>query len=181
MTDKDIIEHSLVLMRGCTRAVRRALPNTDPELIGGFFANLLDLWETGRQLDRELQRLVKFRFPRDKDKLYDVLIWIDATQVDMGSYWIDEVKKDGAKLRRALDKLEREERKSGAPRDPKSRRRRNRSGAGKGESSKVDFELRPAQKTELERRLRTFDRDRSGAVTWKQLRSELKRRSRRVT
>jgi hypothetical protein len=101
-----LIERSLALMRKAICVVKEALPDTDPELIGGFFADLLDLWETGQKLDKELHRLTKLRFPEDREHLYDILIWISAIQVDMGSYWIGEVKKDIPKLLRALDKSE---------------------------------------------------------------------------
>ena len=97
-------------MRRAIRVVKEALPNTDPELIGGFFANLLDLWETGQKLDKELHKLTKLRFPQDRERLREVLIWVSANQMDMASYWTAEVKKDLQKLLAALDKLEREPR-----------------------------------------------------------------------
>ncbi len=175
MTDKDVIKQSLLLMRSCIAVVKKALPDTDPELIGGFFADLLDLWETGQQLDRELQKLKKFRFPRDREKLYDILIWIDAIQVDMASYWINEVKRDGAKLRRALDRLEREEDKKGRRASSASWQegKRTADAAGKARS---DGQLTAAHKTELVKRLNALDRDRVHSTTWKQLRAELARR-----
>jgi hypothetical protein len=98
------------LLTTVTRTIERALPDTDRELIGGFCADLLDLWETGQKLDKELRKLKKLRFPRDRESLGDVLSWIAAIQIDMASYWIGEVKKDLPKLRRALDKLERKPR-----------------------------------------------------------------------
>lgn len=109
-TDRALIQRSLHLMRRAIRVVRKALPDTDPELIGGFFANLLDLWETGQELDKELHNLAKLRFPRERERLRHVLLWIEAIQLDMGSYWIGEVKKDLPKLLTALDKLERKTR-----------------------------------------------------------------------
>jgi hypothetical protein len=102
-----LIEQSLLLMRKAICVVKEALPDTDPEVIGGFFADLLDLWETGQKLDKELHNLTKLRFPQDRERLRDILIWISAIQVDMASYWIGEVKKDLPRLLRALDKLER--------------------------------------------------------------------------
>jgi hypothetical protein len=105
-----LIERSLVLMRKAICVVQEALPDTDPELIGGFFANLLDLWETGQKLDKELHRLAKLQFPQDREHLHDILIWIDAIQIDMGSFWISQVKKDIPKLLRALDKADRKSR-----------------------------------------------------------------------
>jgi hypothetical protein len=109
-TDHALIRRSLRLMRRAIRVVGEALPDTDPELIGGFFANLLDLWETGQKLDKKVKEISRLRFPRDRERLYHILIWVDATQVDMASYWTAEVKKDLPKLLRALDRLERKPR-----------------------------------------------------------------------
>ena len=100
------MEKSLQLMRTATRVFKEALPETDPELIGGFFADLLDLWETGQKLDKELLKLQELRLPEDRERLRDILIWISAIQVDMASYWIDQIRKDLPKLMRELDKLE---------------------------------------------------------------------------
>ena len=95
------------MMRPAIQTLTTALPATDPELIGGIFANLLDLWETGQKLDKELRKLKKLRLPKDRETLRSTLQWIDAIQLDMASYWIDEIKKDLPKLLKALDKLER--------------------------------------------------------------------------
>ena len=109
-------------MRQAIRVVKEALPDTNPELIGGFFADLLDLWETGQTLDEKVKEICKMRFPRDRERLHDVLIWIEAIQLDMASYWIGEVKKDSPKLLRALDKLERKPPTSKQKRKPASAR-----------------------------------------------------------
>jgi hypothetical protein len=106
-TDHALLERSIHLLRRASSVVKKALPDTDPELIGGFFANLLDLWETGQKLDKELQKLTKLRMPHDRERLRDILLWIEAIQLDMGSFWIREVKKDMSKLYKALDRLER--------------------------------------------------------------------------
>jgi hypothetical protein len=109
LRDKDyqagqvLVQQSLHQMHAAIRAVKEALPDTDPELIGGFFADLLDLWETGQKLDKELHKLTELRFPQDRERLRDILIWISASQIDMASYWIGEIKKDLPKLLRALD------------------------------------------------------------------------------
>jgi hypothetical protein len=84
--------------------LRSALPATEPEVIGGICADLFDLWETGQKLDKELKKLTTLRFPRDQQRLRDTLVWIDAIQLDMASYWIGEVRKDLPKLFKALDR-----------------------------------------------------------------------------
>ena len=99
---------SLELMRSAINLLTAAMPEADPELIGGIFANILDLWETGQKLDRGLQKLSKLQLPRDCAQVRNILLWIEAIQLDMGAYWIREVKKDLPKLLRALDRLERQ-------------------------------------------------------------------------
>ncbi len=106
-TDHALIQRSVGLMRVVIRTLKTALPETDPELIGGVCAHLFDLWETGQKLDKELQELTKLRFPQDRERLRRTLLWIEAIQLDMASFWIREVKKDLPKLLQALDKLER--------------------------------------------------------------------------
>ena len=109
-TDHALGQKSVRLMRRVIRVLKEALPNTDPELIGGICADLFDLWETGQTLDNKLKEVCKLRLPRDRERLQDVLIWIEAIQLDMGKYWIGEVKKDLPKLLEALDRLERKPR-----------------------------------------------------------------------
>jgi len=105
--DHALSKRTLRLLRRVMRVLMAALPDTDQELIGGVCADLLDLWQTGQTLDKKLRELCHFRFPRDRARLQDALVWIEAIQLDMASYWIGEVKKDLPKLLKALDKLER--------------------------------------------------------------------------
>jgi hypothetical protein len=65
-TDHALIRRSVRLMDRDIRVVKGALPDTNPELIGGLFANLLDLWETGQTLDKKLKEICNLRFPRDR-------------------------------------------------------------------------------------------------------------------
>lgn len=112
--DDALIRRSLQLMHKTIRVLKQALPNVEPELIGGFAANLLDLWETGQKLDKTLKDLTRSRPSQDRDGLRDALIWIDAIQADMGSYWINEVKKALPALLRSLDRQARNERRRAA-------------------------------------------------------------------
>jgi hypothetical protein len=77
--------------------------------------------------------------------LHDALIWIEAIQLDMASFWIGEIKKDLPKLLRALDKLERKRR----PRKQK----RNRANAPPGGKRKgvqpATAALKPAKRKQL--------------------------------
>jgi hypothetical protein len=109
--NRGLVRRSLRLMNGIIHALKKAAPNLPPELVGGFAANLLDLWETGQKLDERLRELSRLHSPRDRERLRDCLIWIDAIQIDMGSYWIEEVEKVLPKILRGLDRQERNEHK----------------------------------------------------------------------
>jgi hypothetical protein len=95
------------LMNRIIDALKTSLPGIEPEIVGGFAANLLDLWETGQKLDRKLKELTKLRSPRGRQRLRDTLLWIDAIQIDMGSYWIREIQKVLPKLLECLNRHER--------------------------------------------------------------------------
>ena len=103
-TDQVLVRESIQLMKASIKAVQMVLPVADSELVSGFFADLLDLWETGQRLDKELRKLAKSGVPCDSKELRKLLIWISAIQVDMASYWINQVRKDIPKLLRELDK-----------------------------------------------------------------------------
>ena len=123
-TDHALLQRSLQLLRRSINVVKKALPDTDSELIGGVFANLLDLWETGQKLDKELQKLTKLRMPRDRERLRGILLWIEAIQLDMGLFWIREVKKEMPQLHKALDRLERRSLRGSQKSHPRNARRR---------------------------------------------------------
>lgn len=122
--DHALAKRSLDLMRPAIQTLTKAFPEADPELIGGIFANLLDLWETGQKLDKELRKLKKLRLPQDRETLRSTLLWVDAIQLDMASYWIEEIKKDLPKLLKALDKLDRKSVHGTARRSQRSSARR---------------------------------------------------------
>lgn len=114
--DRTLIHRSIRFTGDVVSALKKAMPEVDPELIGSMVAALTDLWETGQTLDKELKKLAKLRLPQDRERLRDTLVWLDAIQVDMASYWIREVRRD---LPRLLDALNRQERNGG----PKPRKK----------------------------------------------------------
>ena len=85
-------------------ALERAFPEVDPQFIGDIVADLDSLWDTGQRLDTGLQRLFRMRFPRDCNRLSEFLSFIQATQIEMAEFWIDNLSKKIPKLRRALDR-----------------------------------------------------------------------------
>ncbi len=59
--DQAVISESILLMRTSILRFQEAIPNASPELVGSIFANLLDLWETGKKLDEELHKFKQLR------------------------------------------------------------------------------------------------------------------------
>jgi hypothetical protein len=121
--DQNLAHRSLQLLRRTMHTLEAALPDTDPELIGGLCAHLLDLWETGQKLDNLLKELPKFQLPRDRERMRSALLWIEAIQLDMSSYWIHELKKRLPLFLKALDRRERSKRPRTETKPPKQSRK----------------------------------------------------------
>lgn len=102
--DNARLRRSLALTRAAIAALKRAMPDASANTIGDMVAALSDLWETGQVLDKRLKKLTRMRFPQDAENLRDTLIWIDAIQVDMATYWIKVVQKSLPKLLAALER-----------------------------------------------------------------------------
>lgn len=91
-------------------ALNKAFPEVDRQLIGDIVADLDSLWDTGQKLDKELKKLFQMRFPQHRNHLADFLAFIEATQIDMVEFWIGNLRKRIPKLRKDLDRQERNER-----------------------------------------------------------------------
>jgi hypothetical protein len=85
-------------------AFRSAFPEVDHQLIGGIVADLDSLWDTGQQLDGELRRFFRMRFPQDREELRGFLAFIEAVQIDMVGFWIGNLRNRIPRLHRALDR-----------------------------------------------------------------------------
>jgi hypothetical protein len=118
--DRALVQRSVRFTSDIISALKKAMPNLNPELIGNAVAALTDLWETGQTFDKEMKKLTKLRLPQDRQQLRDTLIWINAIQVDMASYWIQEVRRNMPKLLKALDQQERSGRRRTRARPPQN-------------------------------------------------------------
>lgn len=108
--DRELQRRSARIVRNMLRSLKSALPDTDPELIGSFVADLDSLWDTGQKLDKELQKLFKMRFPKHREHLREFLAFVEAIQIEMVQFWIGNLRKRVPKLQKALDRQERSER-----------------------------------------------------------------------
>ncbi len=108
--DKGLQRRSARIARNTLAALIKAFPGADPQLIGDIVADLNSLWDTGQKLDQQLKKLHHMRFPRNRDQLHEFLAFIEATQIGMAESWIRNLRKRVPKLRRALDRQERNER-----------------------------------------------------------------------
>jgi len=108
--DKELQQRSARIAHNTLVALNRAFPEADRQLIGDIVADLNSLWDTGQKLDKELKRLFQMRFPQHRVRLREFLAFLEATQIDMAQFWIGNLRKRIPKLRRALDRQERNER-----------------------------------------------------------------------
>jgi hypothetical protein len=107
--DADLESRSRLITQNTLAALSRAFPEFDPELIGDIVADLDSLWDTGQQLNDELKRLFKMRFPKHRQHLREFLAFISAIQLDMAEFWIRNLRKKVPKLLKELDRQERGE------------------------------------------------------------------------
>lgn len=120
--DKALQRRSARIAHRMQVALQKAFPELDPQFIGDIVADLNSLWDTGQKLDKQLKRLFQMRFPQHRNHLREFLAFIEATQIDMVEFWIGNLRKRIPKLRQALDRQERDERRA-RPHSPKKARK----------------------------------------------------------
>src|SRR6266581_2094363 len=108
--DKKLQRRSARITHNMLVALNKAFPEVDQQLIGDIVADLDSLWDTGQKLDKELKKLFQMRFPQHRSHLDDFLAFVEATQIDMVEFWIGNLRKRIPKLRKDLDRQERDER-----------------------------------------------------------------------
>jgi len=84
-------------------SLRSALPDTDPEFIGGIVADLDDLWEYGQRLDNHFSVLFRMTFPRDQEQLRELILQIEHEQLDESWAHLVRLKKSFPKLLKELE------------------------------------------------------------------------------
>lgn len=121
--DKRLQRRSARITHNMLVALNKAFPEVDRQLIGDIVADLDSLWDTGQKLDKELKKLFQMRFPQHRNHLADFLAFIEATQIDMVEFWIGNLRKRIPKLRKDLDRQERNERRRARTKPPKQSRK----------------------------------------------------------
>ncbi len=107
--DKRLQRRSARITHNMLVALNKAFPEVDRQLIGDIVADLDSLWDTGQELDKELEKLFRMRFPQHRNHLREFLAFIQATQIDMVEFWIGNLRKRIPKLLKALDRQEQSE------------------------------------------------------------------------
>ena len=97
-------KRAVKIIKGLLRALKEVMPETDPQLIGDFVADLEDLWEYGQRLDEHIKILCRMKFPRHSEHLRDLLLSIDHEQCDESWAHISGLKKSLPQLIKALDR-----------------------------------------------------------------------------
>jgi hypothetical protein len=91
------------IIKGLLRALREAIPDVDPQIIGDFVADIEDLWEYGQKLDEHFKALFRMKFPKHSEHLRDLLLDIKYEQCDESLAHIEGLKNSLPRLIKALD------------------------------------------------------------------------------
>jgi hypothetical protein len=81
------------IIKGLLRALKEAMPDMDPQIIGDFVADVEDLWEYGQKLDEHFTVLFRMKFPKHSEHLRELLLQIDHEQCNESSAHIEGLKK----------------------------------------------------------------------------------------
>jgi hypothetical protein len=99
---EELQRQSAEIARKLQIALEAGLPEIESRTIGAVVADIDSLWDTGQKLDKELKRLFRMKFPRDRERLREFFSFIEAIQVEMGTFWIGNLKRRVPTLRKAL-------------------------------------------------------------------------------
>jgi hypothetical protein len=92
------------VIRGLLHTLKTALPDTNPQLIGDFVADLEDLWEYGQKLDNHIKILCSMKFPKHSEHLREILLHIEHEQCDESWAHIKGIKNTLPQLLSALNR-----------------------------------------------------------------------------
>lgn len=99
--DHKLVNRSTNLSHRLLLSLKKALPETDPQLIGDFVAEVSDLWDYGQKLDTTLKELCDMRLPQH---MGEALVAIEVQQFDYALDCIKGLQKTLPKLKQALDR-----------------------------------------------------------------------------
>jgi hypothetical protein len=102
--DVKFVKRSTDLAHRLLLSLKKALPETDQQLLGDFVAEINDLWVYGEKLDNILNDICGMRFPRDAKLLREALVSVEVQQFDYALDCIKGLQQTLPKLKRALDR-----------------------------------------------------------------------------
>jgi|SRR5580658_858442 hypothetical protein len=102
--DHKLVNRSTNLAHRLLLSLKKALPETDPQLIGDFVAEVSDLWDYGQKLDTTLKELCDMRLPQHQGRMGEALVAIEVQQFDYALDCIKGLQKTLPKLKQALDR-----------------------------------------------------------------------------
>ena len=102
--DHKLIKRSTKLAHRLLISLKKALPETDPQLIGDFVAEVSDLWDYGQKLDKTLTELCNLQLPKHREQMRQALVAIEVQQFDYALDCIQGLQKTLPKIKRALDR-----------------------------------------------------------------------------
>ena len=102
--DHKLVKRSTNLAHRLLLSLKKALPETDPQLIGDFVAEVSDLWDYGQKLDKTLNEISHMRFPQHREHMREALVASEVQQFDSAIDCIKGLQKTLPKLKQGLDR-----------------------------------------------------------------------------
>jgi len=102
--DHKLMKRSTKLAHRLLLTLKKALPDTDPQLIGDFVAEVSDLWDYGQKLDKTLAELCDMQIPKHQEQMREALVAIEVQQFDYALDCVRGLQKTLPKIKRALDR-----------------------------------------------------------------------------
>ncbi len=102
--DTKLVKRSTDLAHRLVLTLKKALPETDQQLLGDFVAEVSDLWDYGQKLDKILKEVCDMRLPQHQERLREALVAIEVQQFDYALDCIKGLQKTLPKLKQAIDR-----------------------------------------------------------------------------
>lgn len=111
---KNRIRRTVEIYKAVRRVLSRASPSSPARLVASVAVDFADLWAVGQNHTEWLRSIVKLRFPKDQDKLLDLLTEMEVNWLSEAANHVRSLEKDLPALIRQIGR---------SPRRNSSRRR----------------------------------------------------------
>jgi len=101
--DMNLVRKNARLSARLRKVLSAASPQSKPDLISGIAVDLADFSEIGEEHNRRLKELSQMQFPRDRERLEDLIYEFDVRLVMHAEWHARHLKRRLAKLKLDLE------------------------------------------------------------------------------